>query len=282
MRPLLCPVFPVFPASGTFSSHWYHVQLHQQANLYESASSAKKVRKFTKLLVEVEKALNSAEVAEIASQFDRDVMAQYMKDAELRLLPTPPAPPATNLTDSNNATLETPQGENEDSDASDRVQAVFSNLESSGSDALEPRRSSISTKELRRGKRKTRTRDGNGGREGDTAEDAVPRKISRRNPRDKAMPKSEGCGTPTEGSVHAFVVTVKECEVQCLLMVDEREGRLLLAIGDALSGEVLLDSLLEEPAVVQLASHGLMRETAYVNRAAFQVRRCTYFARVVR
>ena len=76
-------------------------------------------------------------------------------------------------------------------------------------------------------------------------------------------------GKPLE----AFVVRVAGCKVRCLLMVDEREERLVVAVGDDLTGEALLASLFEEPAVVQLASHGLMRETAYVNWAAFQVRR---------
>ncbi|CAN0339840.1 unnamed protein product, partial [Ectocarpus sp. 8 AP-2014] len=78
-------------------------------------------------------------------------------------------------------------------------------------------------------------------------------------------------GEPLE----AFVVNVAGCEVRCFLMLDERggeegEGRLVVAVGDSLTGEALLESLFEEPAVVQLASHGLMRETAYVNRVAFQ------------
>ena len=49
-----------------------------------------------KLLVQVERSLNSAEAAEIAAQSDPAVAARYMKDAGLRFLPEPPPlPPPT-------------------------------------------------------------------------------------------------------------------------------------------------------------------------------------------
>lgn len=69
------------------------------------------------------------------------------------------------------------------------------------------------------------------------------------------------------------------CEVQCFVMVDDKDERLVIAVGDALTGEALLGCLAEEPAVVQLASHGLMRETGCVNRAAFQVCVCVCVCR---
>ncbi|CAN0266394.1 unnamed protein product, partial [Ectocarpus sp. 13 AM-2016] len=92
-------------------------KLTGQAELYESASSVKKANKLVRLLIEVERALNSAEAAEIASQSDPSRAAQYMKDAGLRFLPepppTPPPLPPSEEDSSANSTVAagTPQGD---------------------------------------------------------------------------------------------------------------------------------------------------------------------------
>lgn len=204
--------------------------------MYESKSIAKKSSKLVKLLVEVENALNSAEAAEIASQFEGAVMAQYMRDAGLRFLPSPPPPPAPlpeNITDGETV-YETTGKTDKISDALKEVAFDYG---------------------------------------GDTREDVQrPKLLGEREYRGEGA-EVEGKEGAKEGNpLEAFVVTVMGgCDVQCLVMVDDRDKRLVVAVGDSLTGEALFASLFEEPAVVRLASYGLMRETAYVNRVAFQV-----------
>lgn len=275
-------------------AHYCCEQLREQAELYESKSSAKKAGKLIKLLVEVERALNSAEAAEIAAQSDPSRTAQYMKDAGLRFLPepTPPPPPPA---EERNATASTgASGGDADggegvvgsaapttrvsrdmrSSSKTRGKAAAKAGKSSTAETRRPSSSSSSSAAAvaeRRGidggngagqkkKKKKRGRNAEGG--GET--------VSRRRGGEDG---SEGT-VPGGEPLKAFVMTVAGCEVRCLLMLEEREGeegRLVVAVGDSLTGEVLLQSLFEEPAVVQLASHGLMRETAYVNRVSFQV-----------
>lgn len=254
-----------------------HEQLRDQAQLYESATSAKKAGKLVKLLIEVEKALNSAEAAEIAAQFDPAVTARYMNDAGLRFLPTPPPPPPPpreNVTDDKTNTTSTEEiREGTDIGVKKSTGTGVPNGGKGANGTKLPRRGA-SKNESEKGKRRPRSSK------------ASPRKGSRSDRRSKGeRVRDDGAGGQTlsglggeedEDEVGAplgeFIVGVAGCEVQCLLMVDEREGRLVVAVGDALTGEALMGSLIEEPEMVQLASHGLMRETAYVNRAAFQVR----------
>lgn len=255
-----------------------HEQLRDQAQLYESAASAKKAGKLVKLLIEVEKALNSAEAAEIAAQFDPAVTARYMSDAGLRFLPTPPPPPPPppreNVTDDKTNTTSTEETRG-GTDIGVK-KSTGNSVPNGGKDANGTKlpRGAASKKETDKGKRRSRSSK------------ASPRKGSRSDKSSKGervrdggaggQTLSELGGEEDEDEVGAplgeFIVGVAGCEVQCLLMVDEREGRLVVAVGDALTGEALMGSLIEEPEMVQLASHGLMRETAYVNRAAFQVR----------
>lgn len=240
-------------------------------------------------MIEVEKALNSAEAAEIAAQFDPAVTASYMKDAGLRFLPTPPPPPPPppppreNSTDDKNNTTSTESGGETDIGISKSTgNGAPKGVKGTTNGTKLPRRTASSKKETDTGKRRSRsskTSPRKGSRNG--------RKSHREEVGDdddsagaQALVRLEGEGDDEVGRdngaagepLEEFIVEVAGCEVQCLLMVDEREKRLVVAVGDALSGEALMGSLFEEPATLQLASHGLMRETAYVNRAAFQVR----------
>lgn len=219
---------------------YWHVeqpQIRKEAELYESKSSAKKASRLVKLLIEVERALNSAEAAEIASQFEGAVMAQYMRDAGLRFLPSPPPPPVPlpeNVTDGETVS-ETAGKTNKIPSASKEV--AFDYCDDTRKDQHQRLKSPGETES-----------------------------------RGEGAEVVEKGGAKEGNPLEAFVLTVMGgCEVQCLVMVDDRDKRLVVAVGDALTGEALFASLFEEPAVVHLASYGLMRETAYVNRVAFQV-----------
>lgn len=254
-------------------------KLSEQAELYESKSSAKKAGKLIKLLIEVERALYSAEAAEIAAQSDPSRAAQYMKDAGLRFLPEPTPPPPPPADDRNTTTsTDTPGVETGDGEGSvGSIAPTATKKASRGKPSSSKTRSKVAAKSSateRRGgvdggngvgQKKKKSKKGGkagGGRE----------QVSRRRGSEDG---SAGSSAPSGEPLEAFVVTVAGCEVRCFLMLEEREGeeegRLVVAVGDSLTGEALLQSLFEEPAVVQLASHGLMRETAYVNRMAFQV-----------
>lgn len=230
-------------------------------------------------MIEVERALNSAEAAEIAAQSDPFRAAQYMKDAGLRFLPEPTPPPPPPAEDRNATTstgtpgVEVGGGEGAvGSIAPATTKASRDKPSGSKARGKAAAKAAKSSAAERRGgveggngagqkKKKTKGR-GKAGGEGNH--------VSRRRGGEDGRGGSASSGEPLE----AFVVTVAGCEVRCLLMLEEREGeegRLVVAVGDSLTGETLLQSLFEEPAVVQLASHGLMRETAYVNRVAFQV-----------
>lgn len=257
-----------------------HEQLRDRAQLYESATSAKKAGKLVKLLIEVEKALNSAEAAEIAAQFDPAVTASYMDDAGLRLLPTPPPPPPPpreNVTDDKTNTTSAEETRVGTDIGVKRSTSNSLPKGGKGANGTKLPRGTASKKETDKDKRHSRSSK------------ASTRKGSRSDRRSKGeRVRDDGAGgqmlsglgggedESAQDEVGAplgeFIVRVAGCEVQCLLMVDDREGRLVVAVGDALTGEALMGSLIEEPEMVQLASHGLMRETAYVNRAAFQVR----------
>lgn len=263
--------------------------------MYEDVSTAKKAGKLIKLLAQVEAALNSAEAAEIAAQWDPAIAAQYMKEAGLRMLPEPPLPPppspAGNVSSSNGTAMSVPGGgiAKDGVDGSARVHRKDGEV--TVSEDIRGRKKGV---EIGGGSRRAATKKGKRsdvrpsasgaatmaeGGEG-MGEDEKKRKRDggsrkrkdtghkRRVEGSASLGGAEGVGDPLE----AFVVRVPgRCEVQCLLMVDERDERLVVAIGDALTGEALLGCLFEEPAVVQLVSHGLMQETACVNRAAFQV-----------
>lgn len=249
-----------------------------------------------KLLVQVEAALNSAEAAEIAAQWDPAVAARYMEEAGLRMLPEPPPPLPTEggISSTNGSVSSVP----EDIVAKDQItgstRAYGTDGEVSVSENVKERKTGgkigaaggirkATEKGNRRGARrsaagvatamegregvegdgKTRKRDGGSNRKRKGGGDKGKVKGS------SSLGGAEGVGEPLE----PFIARVLGgCEVQCLLMVDECDERLVVAVGDALTGEALLGCLFEEPAVVQLASHGLMQETACVNRAAFQVR----------
>ena len=261
-------------------------QIREEAELYESKASAKKAAKLVELLVEVESALNAAEAAEIASQFDGAVMARYMRDAGLRFLPSSPLPRQEGIenTDSEafpeaigvdrEGTTKTPHA----SGVSDGARAA---------DRQGRKRGSKSARTpVRTARRSSRSKEGDpddgGSSARDEQEEQQRTKISREpqprgeraDPEDKGKEQEER-DAGEEKPLEVFVnVVAAGCNVQCLVMVDDRDERLVVAVGDALTGEALLRSLFEEPAVVQLSSHGLMRETAYVNRAAFQVCVC--------
>ncbi|CAM9335995.1 unnamed protein product [Ectocarpus sp. 12 AP-2014] len=277
-------------------------KLTGQAELYESASSVKKANKLVRLLIEVERALNSAEAAEIASQSDPSRAAQYMKDAGLRFLPEPPPPPPpppppSEEDSSANSTVAagTPQGDRDGAEANGST--IFSpprrprKKSSSGLDETEARRRrAAATAAAAGGGSATGSPSSSAAAEGPGVsgggDDSGQREKKKKKKKKKTRARSKGggvAGAAAAGAaaaaggepLEAFVVTVAGCEVRCFLMLDERGGeegggRLVVAVGDSLTGEALLESLFEEPAVVQLASHGLMRETAYVNRVAFQ------------
>lgn len=292
-------------------------QLQERAELYESASSAKKARKLVKLLIEVEKGLNSAEAAEIASQSDPVLAAKYMKDAGLRFLPRPPPPPSVvakpspsedkdgapptpaggdngdnkgdggTPTQKKAAKAATPRSREEKPPSSSSRNPGSGRTERAAGKTAAKRRRSSSSSSSDAGRRGASTQSSSSGGGG-----------QKRKRKTKKRGGNEGvveAAAATEKPLEAFVVTAAGCEVRCLLMLDEQEGegreggRLVVAVGDALTGEALLESLIEEPAVVQLASHGLMREVAYVNRVAFQVScrlralvlGCVYFFSVV-
>ncbi|CAN0522424.1 unnamed protein product [Ectocarpus sp. 12 AP-2014] len=280
-------------------------KLTGQAELYESASSVKKANKLVRLLIEVERALNSAEAAEIASQSDPSRAAQYMKDAGLRFLPEPPPPPPpppppSEEDSSANSTVAagTPQGDKDGGEAngSTRVSPPRRPREksSSGLDETAARRrraAAAAAAAAAGGGSATGSPSSSAAAEGpgvsgggDDSGQKKKKKKKQQQKKTRARSKEGGvAGAAAAGAaaaaggepLEAFVVTVAGCEVRCFLMLDERggaegEGRLVVAVGDSLTGEALLESLFEEPAVVQLASHGLMRETAYVNRMAFQ------------
>lgn len=274
-------------------------QLLEQAELYESKSSARKAGRLVKLLVQVERSLNSAEAAEIAAQSDPSRASQYMKEAGLRFLPEPPPPPpppqtpedknATTTAATSDASIaqgaaptqmasKVPARSRDESSSKTAAQraaaktAVDRRRASSSASATAAagaeRRGTSGTSGQKKKKKKTKKERNRLGGSGAAAEE------------DGSSPA--GATTITGEPLETFVLTVAGCEVRCLLMLEEREGdgegegegegdRLVVAVGDSLTGAALLQSLFEEPAVVQLASHGLMRETAYVNRAAFQV-----------
>ena len=273
-------------------------QLLEQAELYESKSSARKAGRLVKLLVQVERSLNSAEAAEIAAQSDPSRASQYMKEAGLRFLPEPPPPPPPQTPEDKNATTtaatsdasiaqgaaptqmasKVPARSRDESSSKTAAQraaaktAVDRRRASSSASATAAagaeRRGTSGTSGQKKKKKKTKKERNRLGGSGAAAEE------------DGSSPA--GATTITGEPLKTFVLTVAGCEVRCLLMLEEREGdgegegegegdRLVVAVGDSLTGAALLQSLFEEPAVVQLASHGLMRETAYVNRAAFQV-----------
>lgn len=200
-----------------------------------------------------------------------------MKDADLRFLPMLPPPQAENAT-ANNATSEvvgvnsgienpaaaTPEGASSVPSTSD-VEASPSAKRQERSSSKAWRKAGTDTRSSRRSKGSYGNRDG-GSQRGEKPEGKAVRG-SKKGGKEGSL----GGSVSGEGPVEAFVARVGGCDVQCLLLVDEPEERLVVAVGDALSGEALMRSLIEEPAVVQLASHGLMRETAYVNRVAFQV-----------
>ncbi|CAN0087892.1 unnamed protein product, partial [Hapterophycus canaliculatus] len=265
-------------------------QLQEQAELYESASSAKKARRLVKLLIEVEKGLNSAEAAEIASQSDPARAARYMEDAGLRFLPEPPPPPPPPAQPSSSEGEDSPPSsragaENGGSgDSSPPHEKEVAEAATSPRSRREKPPSSSSSRanpggrtEAAAGKtaaERRRASSANVGRRGTTSNSSGGGGGRKKKRKTKKRRGSEelAAGKPLE----AFVVEAAGCEVRCLLMLDEKEGegreggRLVVAVGDALTGEALLQSLIEEPAVVQLASYGLMREVAYVNRVAFQ------------
>lgn len=292
-----------------------------------------------RLLIEVEKALNSAEAAEIAAQWDPVVMAQYMEDAGLRFLPepTPVDPTAAGPTRAQNASSDSDgeKGTSNDSRGSSRS--------ARGEGVEARRRRSGKTGRKRRATASKQSNDGSGGRskdelgerhrpaasgsskrrsstsvspsspsrhrdssrgagaeprgknttggdskhrngpEGSSGKGRKPKRLARApeaSPNDGEPEEVSREGRKLDGGasgnpLEAFVVPVEGAgegaAVQCLPMVDERDRRLVLAVGDALTGEALLRSLIEKPAVLQLAAHGLVQETAYVNRAAFQV-----------
>lgn len=286
-----------------------------------------------KLLIQVEKALNSAEAAEIASSFDPATTARYMEDAGLRFLPSPPPPPppvpeALSSHDKDGLGGSNPSFEESETGGAGDVGGGNSHetkLQGRGGEvgggggggggikvgakggdatvaerrrAAAPATTKASSGPNTNGKSRHRRRSkggggrggGTGGGEGEgagksssgveadgitelgqqTGEEGEAGRLAgvASNLADAAAGAEEVTGEPVE----AFVIRVGGCKVRCLIMVDEREERLVVAVGDALTGEALLGSLFEEPAAVQLASHGLMRETAYVNWAAFQVR----------
>lgn len=217
-----------------------------------------------KLLIEVEKALNSAEAAEIASQFEGAVMAQFMRDAGLRFLPSPP-PPLPQLPE-NVADGETVS---ETAGKTNMIPGASREVDRQG------RRRSMSAVRVPTGtdQRSPPSKEVAFDYGDDTREDQQRPKSSGETESRGEDTEVEEKGDATEGNpLEAFVLTVMGgCEVQCLVMVDDRDKRLVVAVGDALTGEALFASLFEEPAVIRLASYGLMRETAYVNRVAFQV-----------
>lgn len=251
----------------------------------------KKANKLVRLLIEVERALNSAEAAEIASQSDPSLAAQYMKDAGLRFLPEPPPPPPPPAEEDSSTNSTVAAGTQEDNDGG----AADGSTSTRVSPARRPgEKSSTGLGETATRRRRAAAAAGAGSATGSSASGAEGPGVSggaggaggQRKKKKKKRAKSKEGGVPGAAAagaaaaggepLEAFVVTVAGCEVRCFLMLDERgvedgEGRLVVAVGDSLTGEALLESLFEEPAVVQLASHGLMRETAYVNRVAFQV-----------
>eukprot|EP00903_Cladosiphon_okamuranus_P009799 g9316.t1 len=277
-------------------------KLLEQAELYESKSSSKKARKLVKLLIEVERSLNSAEAAEIAAQADPARAARYMKDAGLRFLPEPPPPPPPTPEDKNETATTATSAESvvegaapaevtsaSKAPARSRDGSSRSNSIVGGNTAADRRTAAKTAADRRRPSSSSAAVDsrraigdgGSGSRDGD-------KKKKKRNKRGGSVAPAEEdeSSTAAEAAVagkplETFVVDVAGCEVRCLLMLEEREkggegegegeeGRLVVAVGDSLTGAALLQSLFEGPAVVQLASYGLMRETAYVNRAAFQ------------
>lgn len=285
-------------------------QLLEQAELYESKSSAKKARKLVKLLIEVERSLDSAEAAEIAAQSDPARAARYMKDTGLRFLPEPPPPPPPPTPEDINAT--TTAATSAESVVEDTASAEVtsaskvparsrggsskSNATVGGKTAAEraaaktaaERRRPSSSAPAAADRRSAVGNDGSSG--GSGSRSGAKKESKKRSKREGSVSAVEEDGSSTAvlaaavtgEPLETFVVNVAGCEVRCLLMLEEREGeedgkgegeegRLVVAVGDSLTGAALLQSLFEEPAVVQLASHGLMRETAYVNRAAFQV-----------
>ncbi|CAM9383434.1 unnamed protein product [Laminaria digitata] len=256
-----------------------------QADLYESKSSAKKASRLVKLLIEVEKALNSAEVAEIASSFDPTTTARYMEDAGLRLLPSPPPPPSPE------ALLSPPEDASDDDNKNASVaekRAATATATATATPKASPRPSEKKNRRRRPPGGGGRGGGREGGEGGQKVGSAGSVKADGRGELDQTdvgglggtagglTATAAAAGAEAEPAaamgkpLEAFVVGVAGCEVRCLLMVDERERRLVVAVGDNLTGEALLGCLFQEPAVVQLASHGLMRETAYVNWAAFQ------------
>ncbi|CAN0232300.1 unnamed protein product, partial [Ectocarpus sp. 4 AP-2014] len=265
-----------------------------QAELYESASSVKKANKLVRLLIEVERALNSAEAAEIASQSDPSRAAQYMKDAGLRFLPEPPPPPPPLEEDSsaNSTVAAGNQGDKDDGAANEstRVSPPRRPREKSSpglSETAARRRRAAATAAAAGGGSATGSSSSSAAAEGPGVsgggDDNGQRKKKKKKKKTRRSKEGGVAGAAAAGAaaaaggepLEAFVVTVAGCEVRCFLMLDEGGGgegggRLGVAVGDSLTGEALLESLFEEPAVVQLASHGLMRETAYVNRVAFQ------------
>ncbi|CAM9317741.1 unnamed protein product [Ectocarpus fasciculatus] len=271
-------------------------KLTGQAELYESASSVKKANKLVRLLIEVERALNSAEAAEIASQSDPSRAAQYMEDAGLRFLPEPPPPPPPPSEEENSANSTVAAGAQGDKDggaADGSTPTRVSSPRRSG-EKSEPSGSGLGETSARRRRAAAAAAAGSATASSSSGADRPSvsgdgdsdqrNKKKKKKTKKRARSREEGvAGAAAAGAaavaggepLEAFVVTVAGCEVRCFLMLDERggeegEGRLVVAVGDSLTGEALLESLFEEPAVVQLASHGLMRETAYVNRVAFQ------------
>ncbi|CAM9144043.1 unnamed protein product [Choristocarpus tenellus] len=213
------------------------LQLKQDPALNESASRKKEVGNLVRLLVEVENGLNSAEIAEIAAQADEVVATRYMNDALLDHLPTPP-PESTydkgylNTTDGSNRTTES---------SSDVLVDVDRSLgipnKAGPTDAAQPNNRNATLGKGRAEERK----------------------------------EQDGEGAYFEADpIERLVLPVAGCQVRCCLMVDRQNRRLVVAVGDSLTGAALLGSLYELPEPMQLASHGLMRETMFVNRRVFQ------------
>lgn len=311
-------------------------KLQQESELYESEIVAEKADQLAILLSQVEKALNSAEIAEIAVQWDPAIMAQYMKDAGLRFLPKPDPEPATKPgtgAENVNSTENVPSGSSSSSsstvdddrekpprrpDALDKApsngkwrpgrssrkeharatpdrpgpspRAAISRkskrrqVSPLSGDAPAATREEGQAKATRSSKRRRSTGEGysekrksgpSAGPRKQSSKGGKSRKDGDRNSQHTEGEEDEPGAFPRTELVEAFLVPVEGAgegvEVQCLMMVDDRDERLLLAVGDNLTGEALIGSLSAEPAIIQLASHGLVRETAYVNAAAFQV-----------
>ncbi|CAM9791700.1 unnamed protein product, partial [Discosporangium mesarthrocarpum] len=216
-------------------------KLKQDAALYESASRLKEVRKLVGFLVEVEKGLNSAEIAEIAAETD-EVARKFMENALLSPLPYPPPElkrETGNVTAAEGNWTSSTGHESSTEDSNGRLGAM------DGGDS-EP--------------------------DGDNSTDPPAANTVSTGDRGVVEEQDRAGGNEGEGGklIDRFAVELSGCKVQCSLMVDGRDERLVVGVGDDLNGAALLGILFEEPMAVQLASHGLMRETIFVNRGAFE------------